>query len=324
MPSSAWPAQARLGESGVKFDERLLHEGDYHETGGQDALNALWAKNLPFTAVVCANDEMAAGAMAAAHERGLELPKELSIVGFDDAPISRYVYPKLTTIHYPIADMGTMAARWVLKNVYEQPQDVQQAFEPQLVDATPSPRYEVVYRRESRKTSSGRSSRPQPASFPDFPRLTPPAPRAIGTILIIALSGFLAGFDGSLFTGAVLFVKGSSRSTNSKPAGRSRRRLSAPPFPFSSPGRSRIASGGAPCCALPPRCSPARPSSPGGEWPGDVDRRALLSGLGVGAVLVAAPMYIAEISPPALRGRMVTVNQLFLVVGIFWPRQATC
>ena len=64
-----------LAEAGVKFDERLLHEGDYHETGGQDALNALFAKDIPFTAVVCANDEMAAGAMAAAHERGLELPR---------------------------------------------------------------------------------------------------------------------------------------------------------------------------------------------------------------------------------------------------------
>src|SRR4029079_18837850 len=123
-----------LSEAGVKFDERLLHEGDYHETGGQGALNALLAKKLPFTAVVCANDEMAAGAMAAAHERGLELPEELSIVGFDDAPISRYVYPKLTPIHYPIADMGAMAARWVLKHVYEQEHDVQQAFEPRLVE----------------------------------------------------------------------------------------------------------------------------------------------------------------------------------------------
>jgi LacI family transcriptional regulator, galactose operon repressor len=123
-----------LTQAGVKFDERLLHEGDYHETGGQDALNALLAKNLPFSAVVCANDEMAAGAMAAAHERGLELPRELSIVGFDDAPIARYVYPKLTTVHYPIADMGTMAARWVLKHVYDQPQDVQQVFEPKLVE----------------------------------------------------------------------------------------------------------------------------------------------------------------------------------------------
>ena len=123
-----------LAEAGVKYDERLLIEGDYHETGGQDALNKLFAKEVPFTAVVCANDEMAAGAMAAAHERGLELPRDLSIVGFDDAPISRYVYPKLTTIHYPIADMGRMAARWVLKHVYEQEQDVQQVFEPRLVE----------------------------------------------------------------------------------------------------------------------------------------------------------------------------------------------
>jgi LacI family transcriptional regulator len=123
-----------LDEAGVKFDERLLHEGDYHETGGQDALNALLGKGVPFTGLVCANDEMAAGAMAAAHERGLELPRQLSIVGFDDAPISRYVYPKLTTIHYPIADMAGMAARWVLKHVYDQPQaELQQIFEPRLV-----------------------------------------------------------------------------------------------------------------------------------------------------------------------------------------------
>jgi LacI family transcriptional regulator len=123
-----------LLEAGVKFDERLLFEGDYHETGGQDALNALFKKGLPFSAVVCANDDMAAGAMAAAHERGLDLPRELSIVGFDDSPISRYVYPKLTTIQYPIADMADMAARWVLKHVYEQNQpEVQQAFEPRLI-----------------------------------------------------------------------------------------------------------------------------------------------------------------------------------------------
>jgi LacI family transcriptional regulator len=109
-----------LSEAGVTFDPRLLYEGDYHETGGTDALNHLFAKNLAFSAVVCANDEMAAGAMAAAHDRGLRLPEELSIVGFDDAPISRYVYPKLSTVHYPITDMSHMAAQWVLKNVYQQ------------------------------------------------------------------------------------------------------------------------------------------------------------------------------------------------------------
>jgi len=98
-------------------------------------LNALFAKEIAFTAVVCANDEMAAGAMAAAHERGLEIPADLSIVGFDDAPISRYVYPKLTTVHYPIADMAHMASRWVLRHVYEQHDlDVQQVFEPRLIE----------------------------------------------------------------------------------------------------------------------------------------------------------------------------------------------
>jgi LacI family transcriptional regulator len=125
-----------LTEAGVAFDQRLLYEGDYHGTGGSEALTHLFAKGIPFSAVVCANDEMAAGAMAAAHDRGLRLPEQLSIVGFDDAPISRYVYPKLSTVHYPITDMSRMAARWVLKNVYRQAglEVPQQLFEPNFVE----------------------------------------------------------------------------------------------------------------------------------------------------------------------------------------------
>lgn len=124
-----------LAEAGVAFDARLLYEGDYHEAGGSDALTHLFNRGIAFSAVVCANDEMAAGAMAAAHDRGLRLPDELSIIGFDDAPISRYVYPKLSTVHYPIADMSHMAARWVLRNVYQQVHlDVQQAFEPSFIE----------------------------------------------------------------------------------------------------------------------------------------------------------------------------------------------
>ena len=125
-----------LAEARVAFDERLLYEGDYHETGGSRALNHLLGTGIPFTAVVCANDESAAGAMSAAHDRGLKLPDELSIVGFDDAPISRYIYPKLSTVHYPITDMGHMAARWVLQNVYKHENlDVRQhIFKPNFVD----------------------------------------------------------------------------------------------------------------------------------------------------------------------------------------------
>lgn len=124
-----------LAEAGVAFDARLLYEGDYHEAGGSDALTHLFNRGIAFSAVVCANDEMAAGAMAAAHDRGLRLPDELSIIGFDDAPISRYVYPRLSTVHYPIADMSHMAARWVLRNVYQQAHlEVQQAFEPSFME----------------------------------------------------------------------------------------------------------------------------------------------------------------------------------------------
>jgi LacI family transcriptional regulator, galactose operon repressor len=124
-----------LAEAGVAFDERIMHEGDYHETGGSDALTHLFDTGIAFSAVVCANDEMAAGAMAEAHDRGLRLPEDLSIVGFDDAPISRYVYPKLSTVHYPISDMSHMAARWVLKNVYQQGElAAQRVFEPKFVE----------------------------------------------------------------------------------------------------------------------------------------------------------------------------------------------
>jgi LacI family transcriptional regulator len=124
-----------LSEAGIKFDDRLLYESNYHESGGSEALAAFYERRVVFTALACANDEMAAGAMAAAHDRGLKLPEQLSIVGFDDAPIARFVYPKLSTVHYPIADMSQMAARWVLKNVYGQRKlEIQQLFEPHFIE----------------------------------------------------------------------------------------------------------------------------------------------------------------------------------------------
>ena len=298
----------------MKFDERLLHEGDYHETGGQDALNALYAKDIPFTAVVCANDEMAAGAMAAAHERGLELPRELSIVGFDDAPISRYVYPKLTTIHYPIADMGTMAARWVLKHVYDQKQDVQQVFEPKLVER------DSVSRRNG-KWGHSYFSRDNQSGLLQVMRkigMSPFSTSPIGTILIIALSGFLMGFDGSLFTGAVVFVKGQFGLSDLELGWTvSSHTLTATLSIFlAGPLADRIGRRTVLRIAAFMFAVSAIVAAAASNYSMLIVAR-LLSGLGVGSVLVAAPMYIAEISPPALRGRMVTINQLFLVLGIF-------
>jgi MFS transporter, SP family, arabinose:H+ symporter len=143
-------------------------------------------------------------------------------------------------------------------------------------------------------------------------------PRSIGTILIIALSGFLMGFDGSLFTGAVVFVKGQFELTDFELGWTvSSHTLSATLSIFlAGPiadrmGRRTVLRMAAAVFAI-----SAIVAAVANSFPMLIVAR-LLSGLGVGAVLVAAPMFIAEISPPALRGRMVTINQLFLVFGIF-------
>jgi len=108
-----------LASYGQEFDDRLFVESNFKEFGGSEAMSKLLRRGPSFSAVVCANDEMAAGAMDAIRARGLSIPDDVSIVGFDNAPLSRYLYPKLTTVNYPIAEMGRMAARWVLRNVYE-------------------------------------------------------------------------------------------------------------------------------------------------------------------------------------------------------------
>jgi len=72
--------------------------------------------------------------MTAARDLGLAMPQDLSVVGFDNVAYSRYVYPKLCTINYPIREMANMAAHWVLKYVYKHNAfDIQNIFEPTLV-----------------------------------------------------------------------------------------------------------------------------------------------------------------------------------------------
>jgi SP family arabinose:H+ symporter-like MFS transporter len=142
-------------------------------------------------------------------------------------------------------------------------------------------------------------------------------PRAIGTILVVALSGFLMGFDGSLFTGAVGFIE-TEFALNEFELGwavTSMAIASTLSIFLSGPladrfGRRtvlRLAT-----CVFAVSALLAAFS----ENLATLIVARLLSGFGVGAVLVTAPMYIAEISPSAWRGRMVSFNQLFIVLGI--------
>jgi MFS transporter, SP family, arabinose:H+ symporter len=140
----------------------------------------------------------------------------------------------------------------------------------------------------------------------------------MGTILIIALSGFLIGFDVSLFTGAVVFVKGEFGLSDIQLGWTVSSHTFAATISIflAGPHADRIGRRTVLRLAAAVFAASAIVAAAAGSFSTLIVAR-LLSGLGVGAVLVAAPMYIAEIAAPARRGRMVTINQLFLVLGIF-------
>lgn len=99
-----------LAEHGVTLDAAYVRQGAYTFESGVEAAESLLAMAEPPTAIFAGNDEMAIGVMKAARDRGLDVPGDLSIVGFDDLPMASRVWPNLTTVRLPIRDMGRMAA----------------------------------------------------------------------------------------------------------------------------------------------------------------------------------------------------------------------
>lgn len=123
-----------LEEFGLDFDERLAFEGDFEEASGREGINYLLENKLDFTGLVCANDEMAAGAMDSARARGLTIPGDLSVMGYDDVAFTRFLNPQLSSVNCRIEEMGQMAARSVLKYAYQK-QDlvIQNIFKPHVI-----------------------------------------------------------------------------------------------------------------------------------------------------------------------------------------------
>jgi LacI family transcriptional regulator len=99
-----------LAAAGLAFDTQIIAEGTYRFESGLAAGRQLLACDAPPTAIFASNDEMAAGVLHAARERGLDVPADLSIVGFDDTAIAAHLWPPLTTVRWPIQDMGKAAA----------------------------------------------------------------------------------------------------------------------------------------------------------------------------------------------------------------------
>lgn len=110
-----------MAERGLELDERLIVQGGYSVEGGASAMEAILSAGEPPDAVFAANDQMAIGAVHAALKHGLRIPRDLSVVGFNDIPISAYLNPPLTTIHLPIRRVGEVAAELLLRQLKGDP-----------------------------------------------------------------------------------------------------------------------------------------------------------------------------------------------------------
>ncbi|HVF93432.1 MAG TPA: LacI family DNA-binding transcriptional regulator, partial [Sphingomonas sp.] len=99
-----------LAAAGIALPRSMIADGNYTFESGIVAAERLLDLMPRPTAIFSSNDEMAAGVIHAARQRGLEIPRDLSIIGFDDTPIAAHVWPPLTTVRWPIASMARSAA----------------------------------------------------------------------------------------------------------------------------------------------------------------------------------------------------------------------
>jgi LacI family transcriptional regulator, xylobiose transport system transcriptional regulator len=106
--------RAALETAGVVYDPALVRHGNFHhEAGYTEGLALLRTPDRP-TAIFTGNDLQALGLYEAARELGLRIPRDLSVVGFDDLPLARWISPPLTTVRQPLTEMAEAAARLVL------------------------------------------------------------------------------------------------------------------------------------------------------------------------------------------------------------------
>ncbi|HBO24857.1 substrate-binding domain-containing protein [Providencia sp.] len=103
-----------LKNNGIYLPETYIEYGSPYGEGGEQAMTNLLVKSLDITAVVGYNDFMAAGAIAVLDENGIRSPEQVSVIGFDDVLIARYIHPRLTTIRYPIQMMAERATQLAL------------------------------------------------------------------------------------------------------------------------------------------------------------------------------------------------------------------
>jgi LacI family transcriptional regulator len=128
--------RATLAASSREFPDELVRRGPYTFESGYQAMSELIVTSPPPTVVLCANDTVAIGAYNAALAAGLQIPQDVSLVGFDDLPIAAWEVFSLTTIHQPMEEMARAAVRLLVERIERQPDPAnirEIVFEPTLV-----------------------------------------------------------------------------------------------------------------------------------------------------------------------------------------------
>ncbi|MHA4735126.1 LacI family DNA-binding transcriptional regulator [Ensifer adhaerens] len=106
-----------LAEAGLPYDDGLVAEGNWTPTSGFEATQKLLSLREPPTAIFCQNDKMAMGCLMAIGEAGLRVPRDISVVGYDDDELSRHLRPQLTTLELPHRPMGA----WAIEHLAKKP-----------------------------------------------------------------------------------------------------------------------------------------------------------------------------------------------------------
>jgi LacI family transcriptional regulator len=106
-----------MRRAGLPVPDTLVVDGDFSFESGRKAGAALLDRHARLTAIVASNDDMAAGVLAAAHDRGVAVPAQLAVCGFDDTPLASMTWPPLTTMHEPITELACAATRMLIRRV---------------------------------------------------------------------------------------------------------------------------------------------------------------------------------------------------------------
>lgn len=110
--------QEAMRSAGIRPARDAVAQGYNTFESGLECSRELVQRKRPPSAIFAANDNLAAGAMAAAYERGLTIPGDISIAGFDDSPVSRQLWPALTTVSQPVSALSEAAAGLLLDRLY--------------------------------------------------------------------------------------------------------------------------------------------------------------------------------------------------------------